>query len=155
MLTNLVYFLRNLHRALRDIEEIGEFDAKCYTLFAKLIDKLSNTIPILDVMEHLISDYCSVAWLEVLAQVFINSTSFTRQDKIIALELIGCYLISTMYIFHIDLLMIHRQRLDYSTGGKPLFFVISRLVVNLLSPKYPMWMFHLKHLMQFLDLLLK
>ncbi len=31
--------------------------------------------------------------MELLAQVFINSTSFTRQDKIIALELIGGYLI--------------------------------------------------------------
>jgi hypothetical protein len=46
------------------------FEEKSYTLFAKIIDELCGGIPILGVMEYLINDHCSVAWLELVAQVF-------------------------------------------------------------------------------------
>ena len=38
-----------------------------------------------------LSDEC---YLKFIAQVFIKSTSFTRQDKIIALELTGAFFIT-------------------------------------------------------------
>jgi hypothetical protein len=44
-------------------------------------------------MEHLINAHCSVTWLELLGGVFFKSTTLTREEKIIALELIGGYLI--------------------------------------------------------------
>jgi hypothetical protein len=69
------------------------FEEKSYTLFAKIIDELCGGIPILGVMEYLINDHCSVAWFELVAQVFFNSTTLTREEKIVALELIGGYLI--------------------------------------------------------------
>ncbi len=57
-----------------------------------LFDKLSNQIPITQLIEHLFDEFYEIAWLEFLGQVFIESTSFTRQEKITALELIGALL---------------------------------------------------------------
>jgi hypothetical protein len=45
------------------------------------------------VLEHLITEYSSNAWLEFLAQAFIDSNNLIREDKIIALELIGAHLL--------------------------------------------------------------
>jgi hypothetical protein len=53
------------------------------------IDQLSNQIPITELIDFLINDICDENWLIFLAKVFIKSTSFTREDRIIALELIG------------------------------------------------------------------
>jgi ankyrin repeat protein len=53
-----------------------------------IIDQLSQHIPIEELIEHLQVTY-SDKWLDFILQVFTKSTAFTRQDKIIALELIG------------------------------------------------------------------
>jgi hypothetical protein len=67
------------------------------------IDQLSHHIPIVELIDYLIGDILyktqnseSIKWLNFLAQVFIKSSSFSRQDKIIALELIGSRLINTV-----------------------------------------------------------
>jgi hypothetical protein len=57
-----------------------------------VFDKLSNQIPITQLIEHLFDAFYDTAWLKFLGQVFIESTSFTRQEKVIALELIGALL---------------------------------------------------------------
>ncbi|XP_046649292.1 uncharacterized protein LOC124340729 [Daphnia pulicaria] len=89
----LVDFLQRWHSPLLDDGEDQDSYDNNYTLFAKIIDELSNSVPILDVMDHLINDHCSVAWLDLVAHVFSSSTTLTRETKIIALELIGAYLI--------------------------------------------------------------
>jgi hypothetical protein len=94
----LVYFLQQWHPSRRldlgDVEDSPEVDALDYcTLSSQVIDALSNRIPILMVLEHLITEYSSIAWLEFLATTFTNSNNFTREDKIIALELIGAHLL--------------------------------------------------------------
>ena len=64
------------------------------------IDQLSNQIPITELIDYLIKDINnSDHWLPFLAQVFIKSTSFTREDRIIALELIGASLMMNLTIF--------------------------------------------------------
>ena len=67
-----------------------------------VIDQLSHKIPIMEIIDYLIKDLhwrkgrCPSDHLEFIAQVFIKSTSYNRQDKIIALELIGASLIFTL-----------------------------------------------------------
>jgi hypothetical protein len=65
------------------------------------INQLSHQIPITDILGYLLNDNCNLHitdktnWLKFIAQVFIKSTSFTRQDKIIALEFTGASLITS------------------------------------------------------------
>ena len=65
------------------------------------INQLSHQIPIMDILGYLLNDNCNLHitdntnWLKFIAQVFIQSTSFTRQDKIIALEFTGASLITS------------------------------------------------------------
>lgn len=53
------------------------------------IKKLSQQIPVMEFLDYFVNDLCNRNWLEFIAKVFITSTSFTRQDTIVALELIG------------------------------------------------------------------
>jgi hypothetical protein len=54
-----------------------------------LVDQLSHHIPIVELIGYLIIDIRDEKWLQCLGLHFIQSTSFTRQDQIVALELIG------------------------------------------------------------------
>lgn len=77
-----------------DVEYSPEVDTLNYcTMTCHIIEALSNRIPILMVLEHLITEYSSTAWLEFLATIFTNSNNFMQEDKIIALELIGAHLL--------------------------------------------------------------
>ena len=68
-------------------------------------DQLSHHIPIADILGYLLDDHhiywhiTDTDWFKFIAQVFIQSTSFTRQDKIIALELTGASLIASYRVF--------------------------------------------------------
>jgi hypothetical protein len=71
---------------------------ECEPMVLIIIDQLAHHIPILEVIDYRI---CSIhrnttestKWLTFIAQFFIRSNSFTRQDKIVLLELIGAALI--------------------------------------------------------------
>jgi hypothetical protein len=60
-----------------------------------VIDQLSHDFPILEIIDWILKDNYSYRWLKFIAKVFIKSPSFTREDKIIALELLGAVLVST------------------------------------------------------------
>jgi hypothetical protein len=71
---------------------------ECEPLVLNIIDQLAHHIPILEVIDYRISDIHentreSTKWMTFIAQFFIKSNSYTRQDKIILLELIGAALI--------------------------------------------------------------
>ena len=67
------------------------------------LNQLSRQIPTTDILGYLLNDSLDLRcitdpnWFKFIAQVFIMSTSFTRQDKIIALELTGASLIASYY----------------------------------------------------------
>lgn len=67
------------------------------------LNQLSRQIPTTDILGYLLNDSLDLQcitdpnWFKFIAQVFIMSTSFTRQDKIIALELTGASLIASYY----------------------------------------------------------
>ncbi len=65
----------------------------CHPVPLNAFDELSHQICIMEVIEQLTNEFYETGWLEFLAQVFYKSTSFAREDKIIALELIGALLI--------------------------------------------------------------
>ena len=57
------------------------------------INQLSDCIPIMELIDFFTYDFLRDGdWLELLGQVFIHSTSFTRHNRIIALESIGATL---------------------------------------------------------------
>jgi hypothetical protein len=64
-------------------------------------NQLPHQIPIADILGYLLEDCRGTwnifdsNWFKLIAEVFIQSTSFTRQDKIIALELTGASLIAS------------------------------------------------------------
>jgi hypothetical protein len=85
---------------------------ECKSMPIFIIDQLSHHIPVLEAHrmyhrfrhaisgESLIGDwrFCDrKSWLELIDLVFLQSTSLTRQDKIIALELIGALAIIHCY----------------------------------------------------------
>ena len=65
-------------------------------MFLIIINEIAHHIPLMELIEYLIKDLncCSgnldnELGFQFIGQVFINSNAFTRQDKIIALELLG------------------------------------------------------------------
>ena len=76
------------------IEKLMHVWIKCVCSFNQshlmsLVDQLSHHIPIVELIGYLIVNIRDVEWLQCLGLHFIQSTSFTRQDQIVALELIG------------------------------------------------------------------
>jgi hypothetical protein len=93
-----VSIIRELVLMLKECDfTIEENQLKLFIAF----NQLSHQIPITDILGYLLNDNRNfhitdnTNWLKFIAQVFIQSTSFTRQDKIIALELTGASLITS------------------------------------------------------------
>ena len=66
------------------------------------IEQLSQQIPITELIEYFIKDIGDSDWLQFLAQVFIKSTLFTQQDKIVALEMIGASVMCSLKSVYLD-----------------------------------------------------
>ncbi len=79
-----VYFIDKLMLVWREC--VCSFDQ---SHLMSLVDQLSHHIPIVELIGYLIIDSREGKWLQFLGFHFIKSTSFTRQDKTVALELIG------------------------------------------------------------------
>jgi hypothetical protein len=68
--------------------------------FLVAFNQLSHQIPIMDILGYLLNDSLNTNitentnWFKFIAEVFIKSTTFTREDKIIALELTGAFFIT-------------------------------------------------------------
>ena len=69
----------------------GYLKKECQPLSEKIIEQLSPHIPV--VIKIIDFHYNKLHFLRFIAGVIIKSTSFTRQDKIITLELIGAAIV--------------------------------------------------------------